>query len=233
MKLHRFIGDFDLNQKIISIPSSEVVHQLIHVLRVKPGTEIVLCNGQGQEARVKITEVGKSRLEGMREELFTSIPESKRKVTLYAALIKGEHFEFIAEKATEVGVSEIVPLITNRTIKLKVKMERIQKIITEAAEQSGRGVVPTLGSPLTLKEALAQAKENEKNIFFDLNSPSFSPSMVKNSSSLGCFIGPEGGWDEKERQLAEDQGCVVANVSQFTFRAETAAIITSYLVCNS
>lgn len=233
MKLHRFIGDFDLSEKKIILESSDITHQLTHVLRVKPGTEIILCNGKGKEAQVILETIEKNKIFVERKELFESTPESSRQVVLYAALIKGEHFEFIAEKATEVGVAEIIPIITNRTIKLKVKMERIEKIMKEAAEQSGRGRIPLLGEVLSFKEALEHSQKNEKNIFFDLHSTPFTPKLLGKSVSLGAFVGPEGGFDESEREQAEKKGHLVTHISQFTFRAETAAIVSSYLLCQS
>lgn len=231
MKLHRFIGDFDLSQERIHLGSSEVAHQLTHVLRVKIGEEIIVCNGEGKEAYGTVVEIGKGVLDIKRGKVFSSIPEPFHQVTLYAALLKGEHFELVAQKATEIGVTTIVPIITQRTIKLNFKWDRVVKIITEAAEQSGRGIVPTLTEICTFKESLKHAQKNNGNIFCDFNSPELTQKMIKPHKHIGCFIGPEGGWDEKERKMAIENELTFASLGNFTFRAETAAIVSSYLLC--
>jgi len=232
MKLHRFIGDFDFTQESINLGSSDIAHQLTHVLRVKPGQEIILCNGQGKETKAKISEMGRGMLTVQRGEIFSSIAEPSRAVTLYVALLKGEHFELIAEKATEIGVVALIPLITRRTIKLNFKWDRVQKIMKEAAEQSGRGIIPFISEPLSFQEGLLRAKEHDKNFFFDFSATPFSGKMLQDTQSVGCFIGPEGGWDEDERKKAEDEDFSVVTLGERVFRAETAAIVTAYLLCN-
>ncbi len=231
MKLHRFIGDFDLSQELIHLGSSEIAHQLTHVLRVKTGEEIVLCNGEGKEAQATVIGMAKGVLDVKRGKIFSSIPEPQHTVTLYAALLKGEHFEFIAQKVTEIGVTTIVPIITQRTIKLNFKWDRVVKIITEAAEQSGRGIVPTLTEAFTFRESIRLAQNHQNNLFFDFNSPQFSEKLIQGKKNIGCFIGPEGGWDEKEREMAVKNNFTLASLGNFTFRAETAALVASYLLC--
>lgn len=232
MKMHRFIGDFDFMQEIIDLGSSDIAHQVTHVLRLKPGQEIILCNGQGKETKAKIIEMKKGMLVVQRGEIFSSIPEPTRAVTLYVALLKGEHFELIAEKATEVGVASLVPLITRRTVKLNFKWDRIQKIMKEAAEQSGRGSLPSISEPVSFQEGLLLAQAHEKNFFFDFSSPPFSEKMLQKTQSVGCFIGPEGGWDEKEREQAEKENFSIVTLGERVLRAETAAIVSAYLLCN-
>lgn len=231
MKIHRFIGEFDLSKTDLVIANTEIVHQLTHVLRVKIGEKIILCDGQGKEATVHITEVQKGKIITQIDEILPSIAEISRKVTLYAAIVKGEHFEMIVEKATEMGVSEVVPLHTHRTIKLGFKYDRVQKIMREAAEQSGRGIIPTLTEPLDLKDALRHAAQNEKNFFCDFESTPIFECDIQKLHSVGCFIGPEGGWDQEERDLAQNAECAFVSLSQFTYRAETAAITSTFFLC--
>jgi 16S rRNA (uracil1498-N3)-methyltransferase len=231
MKLHRFIDSFDLKKKILILSEFDMVHQLIHVLRAKTGEEILLCDGKGNEARVEIIDIQKSSLEVKVLERLKSIPEATRKVTLYAAIIKGEHFEMIAQKAVEAGIFEIVPIITQRTVKLNLKLDRIQKIMKEAAEQSGRGFIPLIEEPITFKDALKRAKQHEQNYFCDFVPELLEKQNFQNAKSVSCFIGPEGGWDEKERELAIELNCIPVRLGSFTLRAETAAIVVSYLLC--
>jgi 16S rRNA (uracil1498-N3)-methyltransferase len=148
-------------------------------------------------------------------------------VILYCSIIKRENFELMAQKATEVGVKEIVPLLSSRTIKLNIKSERVEKIIKEASEQSGRGKVPELHPPMTFKDALEHAKSNDLNLFFDPSGKIFSP--LTQEKKIGVFIGPEGGWDEDEIGLARAQNFQIVSLGKLVLRAETAAIVASFL----
>jgi len=134
-----------------------------------------------------------------------------------------------------------VPIISKRTVKLNLRQDRLKKIIKEAAEQSNRGVVPILHEPLDFKKALEHALNNDLNLLFDpagLNLCPFGTSpagreirkLKAESLKLGIWIGPEGGWDEEELQLAKEKGFKIVSLGKLFFRAETAAIIASYLV---
>jgi 16S rRNA (uracil1498-N3)-methyltransferase len=133
----------------------------------------------------------------------------------------------VVQKATECGVKKIVPLISARTVKTGLKKERLEKIIKEASEQSGRGMLPALMETMSFSEALEQAKDNEQNFFFDASGSSFAD-QVLNNNSVGIFVGPEGGWTSDEINLAKEKGCLLASLGQLILRGETAAIIASY-----
>ena len=233
MKLHRFIDSFDFSHNEFFIESFEIVHQLTYVLRVKKGEKIILCDGQGKEAKVEILEIQKTQLQVKILEKYKSIPEPQRQLTLYAAIIKGEHFEILAEKAVEIGVHKIVPIITSRTVKLNLKLDRIQKIMKEAAEQCGRGIVPTLEEPILFKDALKHCQKNEKNFFCDFTDTVFSSSLIVQAKNIGCFVGPEGGWDDTDRTLVREKKLIFLNLGKFTLRAETASMVATYILSSS
>ena len=159
--------------------------------------------------------------------------EPSARVTLYCAVVKKENFELIVQKATEIGVAEIVPVISRRTVKLSVRMERSRTIAREAAEQSGRNSLPTLAEPCDLAAALRSAAANGRNWFFDPAGDALSPAdlAVTEQRRLGIFIGPEGGWDPEELAAARRAGCRAANLGRLVLRAETAAIAACYLAC--
>ena len=148
---------------------------------------------------------------------------------LYCAILKRENFELVVQKATEIGVREIVPLITQRTVKLDIKEERLRKIITEAAEQSGRGRVPMLRQAMSFADALADAQRNDANFFFDISDVIVEEGAIGDAMRRGLFVGPEGGWSYEEVLAARAAGCHIISLGALTFRAETAAIIASYL----
>jgi 16S rRNA (uracil1498-N3)-methyltransferase len=115
-------------------------------------------------------------------------------------------------------------------VKLNLSLSRLQKIIVEAAEQSGRGLVPTCLEPVTFEEALQKASTNTTNFFFSTASEiPFSKALVR-GDVLGIFVGPEGGWSPEEETLAREHHCVICSLGKLTLRAETAAIVASYVV---
>lgn len=109
-------------------------------------------------------------------------------------------------------------------------MQRLEKIIKESAEQSGRGVLPTLRPSTSLREVLQQKKTDAARIFFTLNAPQFVAQDIKKSKNIDIFIGPEGGWSEREIELARGSGCILAQLSPLTLRAETAAVVAAFAV---
>ncbi len=167
-----------------------------------------------------------------RREVLT---ESSVRAVLYCAMLKRENFELVVQKATECGVAEIVPIVTARTVKLGLKIDRLQKIAREAAEQSGRGIVPEIFDPMSLKESIVHAKQNNANILFEPSGSHFLGTLVpfrldatKVAMNRGLFIGPEGGWTDDEVDQMRGAGYHVVSLGPRVLRAETAAIVAVF-----
>lgn len=232
--MNRFLGNFDFQQKSLRIVDRDFWHQVKNVLRLEIGEEVVLVDGRGKEAIAKIVEYNKDFVGVEILEVKTSQNEPTRQVVLYCSILKHENFELVAQKATEVGVAEIVPIICERTVKTGLKYERLRKIIKEAAEQSGRGVVPKLREAISFKEAAIGAKDDSVNFLFDAVGAKLLMSDINSlaqqkKARVGVFIGPEGGWGEKEIILAKEAGFKITSLGKLTLRAETAAIVAVYL----
>ena len=148
MRLNRFFLNIDLDSPKIRITDLEVLNQVRNVLRLKSGDQFVICDGKLNEALVSVDTFNKDSIEAEVLSVNRNQNEPERHVVLYCSVLKKENFELVAQKATEVGVKEIVPIITERTVKLNLNIERLEKIIKEAAEQSGRGIVPVLHKPI-------------------------------------------------------------------------------------
>lgn len=229
-KIHRFIGGFDFSQPQLNITDAGLVHQLHGVLHLAHGEEIILCNGKGREALVRITEINKKEIIVAIEKSGEAQAEPIVLATLYCAILKREHFELVVQKATEVGIADIVPIITHRTIKLNLRLDRLEKISKGAAEQSGRGKVPVIHELVSFERAVVHAQKNDMNLFFDATgSPVLDALQKTQSVPRGFFVGPEGGWDESEIELAKANGFQIVSLGPLTLRGETAAIIASYL----
>lgn len=227
MKIHRFIGSFDLSKKEVEIINPENIKQIKDVLRMEKGDKIILSDGKGKEAEVVIYEITKNKICASVLELISK-QELNRKVTLFLAILKKENFELSVQKAVEVGVSNIVPMVTERTIKTGLNVDRLEKIILEASEQSGRSIVPSLSPIFNFKEALEIGKNAEEKIIFHTTEESNIYAPNKTAKNISIFIGPEGGFTEKEINLAKDYGYSVASLGEFTLRGETAAIVSTY-----
>lgn len=229
MRLHRFIGNLDLSQDRVEIVDADIVNQILRVLRLGVGDRLILGDGNAHECIGEISDRQKDALTVTVIERYENNNDPTVSGILYCAVLKRENFELVVQKATEIGIREIVPIITKRTVKLDIKQDRLQKIIKEAAEQSGRGRLPVLRAPMAFTDVLDDTRRNDINLFFDLGDAALDAADLHGTQRRGLFIGPEGGWTEEEATLARQAGCVIVSLGALAFRGETAAIIASYL----
>lgn len=228
MRLHRFIGKFEeLGQGRIAITDLSAIHQMIRVLRLRKGDLLILIMNESEEVESKIESVAKDRIVASvleRREIHT---ESQMPIILACAVLKKENFEWVVQKAVEVGATEIIPLITEHTVKMSLNTIRLSVIAREAAEQSGRARIPVIQEPVNFADALVLHPELP-HYFFDTNEEKKSdrPDVKKGAM---VFIGPEGGWSEEERVLAKEHKMKSYSLGSRILRGETAAIIATYL----
>lgn len=230
MKWHRFLIKEDLGHPQVKIINENLIHQWRSVLRFGVGDKLILFNEGGVEVKAEFTNINNELAELKVIEKIELNKGNGRKVYLYLAQIKQSNFELAVEKATEVGVANITPLITEHTVKLGFRRERLEKIIKEASEQSGRTSVPSLNEPIKFADALIEAKSHGHIVFCDPSGPNLN-SIPSNTSipSITCiFIGPEGGWSQGELALAREHDVKIVSLGQTILRAETAAIVVSY-----
>ncbi len=233
MKVHRFIGAFDLGRRTQVLIDDTLVHQLVHVLRLRVGEHIILCDGRGNEAEAAITGLDRRSVGVLLAEPRPVQAEPVRQVTLVVAILKRENMEWVVQKATEVGVHAILPVITKRTIKTGVNTERLQVIAKEAAEQSGRGRVPVIQEPMHFPEALSQVIGSSETVWMcDGSGGDLAPGKTTHTAIAVC-VGPEGGWDPAEIALARSQRAQVVRLGNTVLRGETAAVIATYLATNT
>jgi len=226
MRLHRFIGEYDLSKSRLEIKDGKIINQIKNVLRLKEGDKVILSDGKGQEAEFILDFLSADKIAGTVEKIVKVSKPERRKVNLYLAILKKENFELAVQKAVECGVANITPIITERTIKTGLNMERLEKIILEASEQSGRNIVPTLSPILNFENALAYGYASDEKVVFHLADDSYMPS--KKAKNVSIFVGPEGGFTSNEIELAKNSGFVIASLGALTLRGETAAIIGTY-----
>ncbi len=234
--MHRFFifpPDKIVDEKVL-ITSDELLHQFVDVLRFKVGEQVVILDNSGYEYLTEISEISKNSVRGNVLKKYLNGAESETKICLYMALMKQqEKFEFVLQKATETGVSEFVPIITKRTERESLnKIERLNRILKEAAEQSGRGVIPVLREPVKLEKILKEKNDEGKsvlNLFAHTGGENFSRSL-SGFSKVNIFIGPEGGFDDGEVEMAKKAGFLVAAFGKTVLRAETAGIVIPAII---
>lgn len=233
MQLQRFFVKANLSDSVIKIADTTLAHQLTVVLRLGKGGKVILADGKTNEAEAEILDISKKEVSFNIFNRFINYNEPKRKVTLYCALIKHDKFTLTAQKAVEAGVTEIIPIITNRTVKQGFSRVRLQKVIKEAAEQCGRGILPQLSEPINLDKEIKNI-DSLGAVILDKTGDSLEklkPALI-DSKKLSIFIGPKGGFTPTEILAAKQAGFKVMSLGSLTLRAETAAIVGSYLLVN-
>lgn len=230
MKTHYFINNWDLALGNFEIRDRESVHQIYQVLKLKPGETIILGDGDGLVFDAEIISLDTKSIQTNILRASDKVVEPRRPVVLYGALLKKENFEVVAQKATEIGIKEIVPIITERTVKTAINFDRLSKIAKEAAEQAGRAVVPEILEPISFKEALDDLKDKNVNYFCHFGGEPM-PTAVKGERA-NLFVGPEGGWTDTEVVLARERELKIVSLGKTALRAETAAIVASHLAVN-
>ena len=197
-------------------------HYVSKVMRVKENEVFSLFNGSG-EWEAKILSISKSIVEfNITKQLRQK--ENPKELWLAFSPIKSNYFNFMIQKATELGVTKFLPIIFDRTIVRKINKKRLEKVIVEATEQSNRINIPEMEEPQSLELFL---KNNDMDLIFaDLNTTNTKINLDQLTSNPTCvIIGPEGDFSEKEReQILKFEGVQPIKINQNILRSETAVI---------
>lgn len=228
MRLHRFFIGERLPHvgEALVVSQKELLHQWGDVLRLTRGDRVMLFDGEGSEFMARIEQIKKNEARLFIEEKREG-KRPARDLWLFIAIPKKDKFELVVEKATELGVSHIVPLFTARDEKRGMNEARLRRITVEAAEQSGRSVLPMLHGAFDLGEALA--KHRFPLVAAHPEGAPFVPEAFARRETLGVLIGPEGGWSEKELALFSEKEIPLVSFGPLTLRTETAAIAAATL----
>ena len=196
-------------------------HYLSKVMRINEGQNFSLFNGSG-EWEAKIDLIDRGIVNFIIQKKLRS-KENARDIWLAFTPIKMNYLNFMIQKATELGITKFIPILTERTIVRNINEKRIKKIIVEASEQSNRINIPSIDHLISLDKFLKQ--HNDTNIFFgDLNSNN-NKLVIKNKKPICILIGPEGDFSEKERKKIFDSKNVNSiKINKNILRTETAAI---------
>ncbi|HRY29222.1 MAG TPA: 16S rRNA (uracil(1498)-N(3))-methyltransferase [Elusimicrobiota bacterium] len=233
---HFFVPPDQIRENRFFLSEGESRH-LSQVLRKAPGDELQLFDGQGGLYRGVIEKVSAGRVEGRLETLSPAVKRPYA-LRLFQGLPKGDKFEWILEKMTELGAAEIVPVHTERCVahlsseKAPARLERWKKIVLSAAKQSGQPQVPEVRPPMSFREALARAGRNGLTLVpweseTDMGLKKVLREQRGRAESVNVFIGPEGGFTADEVSLALQGGAVSVTLGPAILRTETAGLFVA------
>ena len=241
--MYRFFTDQSkISGNDIYITGSDYNH-IRNVLRMKPGEVVSVSDGETEkEYRCHIEDYAEGKVHLRLDFIKEADVELPVRVTLFQGLPKSDKMDYIIEKCTELGVSEIVPVKTSRSVmkldekKAEKRTEHWQGKAEAAAKQSKRAVIPAVHEPVSMEEAVKMCCELDNRLIPYELSEGFDKtremiSGIKSGSSVGIFIGPEGGFSEEEIALAETAGVTPITLGKRILRTETAGmVVLSWLV---
>ncbi len=232
MRIYRVYCTFSSAQSEIFL-NKDTSHHLVNVLRCQIGDICHVFDGNGNEVKAKISVLNKAQVTLHVLEIVKNETESFLKIHLFQALCKGDKMDVIIQKAVELGVTEITPLLTERC-DVKLSDERLEKkmthwrnIMINATEQSGRAVLPRLNPPLSFDESIQSQAQNLRLLFTPHTNNRISEigaGLVPAKQTIAIFIGPEGGFSESEENRALNQGVHTVALGKRILRTETASL---------
>ena len=215
-------------KNIVSL-KGESAHYLTRVLRLKNGQSLILFDGSGTEWDCQIIHATKHKVDVELLSKQSPKTESALEITLLQSISRSQRMDFVMQKATELGVKKIIPMISQNTVvrfkesNLKNKMAHWKKIIISAAEQSGRVKLPAIIKPIPFSEELLNEYKSPGSYFLDTTGDSgFSSKKI---SKATIVVGPEGGFTVDEKQIAIDTGYKIVKTGPRLLRTETAPIM--------
>jgi 16S rRNA (uracil1498-N3)-methyltransferase len=237
---HFFLPPQLLTGDTVEFPA-ETARQVALVLRLAPGARVTALDGLGYAYEVELVQVGRAGVSGRVLEKRPAGGEARTRLTLYLALTGREKFEWMLQKCTEVGAAAFVPVVTARALvqdgrDAGKKLERWERIVREAAEQSRRGRVPEVRAPLRFEAALGAAAdmplkvipwEGEQAVGLR---EALAPWQGRAELEAAVFIGPEGGFSEGEIEAARRAGFQPVTLGERILRMETAATVAAALM---
>jgi 16S rRNA (uracil1498-N3)-methyltransferase len=232
-----FIPPTAIRGKSFVLSGSEA-HHALDVLRKKVGDEIDLFDGKDLSFRGRIESIASQEIHGT---IVEDLPRKSLPIqlTLYQALTRGSKWEWLLEKTCEIGVAKVVPVFTQRTLvkldaaQAREKQKRWNRIALAASKQCGRAGLMGVDAPCPFSSALSQIDKNHLSIIpWEKETSRTIQEACKDykGTTANIFIGPEGGWDAQEIDLARQAGVIPARLGPTLLRTETAGLVAATLV---
>jgi 16S rRNA (uracil1498-N3)-methyltransferase len=212
----------------LTIDGEEFAH-LVHVMRAKEGDEIRVVDGKGTAYDVRLGEIRKKMVEGTIHHVERNHNEPPFALTLAVGVLKNpSKFDFLVEKATELGVRTIIPMSTSRTLPHHAKGDRWQKLALAAMKQCGRSYLPEVRQLTAFDDVVRSGADAEARFIAheqEIDGAAMGVSPVREGTSVIVLVGPEGGFTDEEILRAKNEGYVPVYLGERRLRTETAAIV--------
>jgi len=232
-----FVDKSKIVNNIINIDGENANH-IVNVLRTKIYDKIIVCDNNGMDYECIVKDIDKKNVIVQVVNKCKNQNEPNIKITLYQGLPKYDKMELVIQKCVEIGIDKIVPVKTEHTVvklenKEDKKILRWNKISESAAKQCGRGKIPIVENIINFDDAILRAKENDSILIpYEYEKNNKMKDFVKNfnGKSIAVFIGPEGGFSEREIKFAVDNGANSVTLGNRILRTETAGLVTSVIL---
>tara|TARA_B100000959_G_scaffold13319_2_gene13187 strand:+ start:12065 stop:12823 length:759 start_codon:yes stop_codon:yes gene_type:complete len=230
MLKHRLFIDHQIIPNIEFSLTESRVHYAKHVLRLKVNSSIIIFDGSGHEYKAKITKIIRNEISILPSQSVYKENTPFRKIRIGQCIIKKDKMDLVLQKATELGVNNISPLLSEYSVikleskKIKSKTLHWKKIIQSSCEQSKRNYIPTMNAPETIETFINKPSENNYRIILDPKAPKSIGEISPNEKKIDLLIGPEGGFTDSEVEDAYEKGFIGVSLGYRTLRSETAAI---------
>lgn len=227
-----YVPQLRIENGMLRVEGDEVRH-IRRVLRLKAGDEIVVFNGSEKEYEGKIVEEGPSSVVIMIQNILSSKRESPLEIILAQSLLKGEKMDYLIQKATELGVKEIIPFFSSRSVPLLEKSRRLrrhhrwERIAIEASKQCGRGVIPKIAPLQDYSEMLQNISPDFlRLILWEKEGARLKEALegLKEKVKILFIVGPEGGLSQEEVVHAKEKGFIPITLGKRILRSETASL---------
>jgi 16S rRNA (uracil1498-N3)-methyltransferase len=230
MRLNRVYTERPLAEDVeVTLPEAAASH-VARVLRLRAGAPLVLFDGSGADFRGEIVAVEGDRVRVRVGERAAGLRESPLAITLVQAVSRGERMDWTLQKATELGVRRIQPVLSARSVvrldeqQAGRKLRHWQAIVAGACEQCGRSVLPEVRAPLELSRFLAESSRDGQRLVLSPGGPASLAGLASASARVELLIGPEGGLDDAELDAAGRAGFAPVRLGPRVLRTETAAL---------
>ncbi|HEY4505165.1 MAG TPA: RsmE family RNA methyltransferase [Candidatus Paceibacterota bacterium] len=230
MRFHRFYVDRPISEETFDIVDANLIHQWRDVFRYNVGGRVILFDGSGTDFICMITSLRNLGATVSVVQKMENIQKPKRSLWLCVGIVKKDNFELVVQKATELGVTHIIPLLCERTEKKNINMDRLHKIAIESSEQSGRADLPVIHDIRTLSELFKEMILPREKFVLNFDGKYIGDISPTVPSELAVFIGPEGGWSDREMKEFVLQNIQAVSLGTQVLRAETASVAVSSLL---
>jgi len=231
MRLNRIFCDGPLaGGAELNLPAAGGYH-VARVLRMREGAPLSVFDGGGQEFRAEITRVDGDQVTVKLGDPTPGTAESPLRITLVQGVSRGERMDWTLQKATELGVAAVTPVLTARSVvrldekQAEKKQAHWRGIVVGACEQSGRARIPSVATPLTLRDYFANSRKDGLRLVLSPSAPASLVGLSSMPSRVELLIGPEGGLDDDELQAAQKAGFMPVRLGPRVLRTETAAVV--------